>query len=195
VAAALELQPAIDEPFYRNWLTKLVESDPRIDGLCVAMEPEGERGFALLVQRREAGIVHRRMDQEGLVPPYWKRDWFTSHLAWGEPYLGSDSAKTPMVSYTVPIRKGERIVGVVVVDVALARLQSLRAELKDLIPDIDERSVLTSARGAILHHPDDDRAFPAKPVGPLDADPRATVVSAELPTTGWKLSVFFTHER
>jgi len=194
VAAAVELQSSIDEAYYRNWLGKLVESDPRIDGLCVAMEPDGETGFALLVQRREAGIVHRRMDREGLVPPYWKRPWFSHRNEWSEPYLGTDAAKTPMVSYTVPIRKGDRIAGVVVVDVALARLQSLRAELKDLIPDIDERSVLTTALGTILHHPDDDRAFPAKSTGPLDKDPEASVISVVLPTTQWKLSVFFPHE-
>jgi len=194
IAAAVESNPNIDEAYYREWLAKLVESDPRISGLCLAMEPDGDRGFALLVQRNATGIVRRRMDREGLVLPYWQRDWYTQRLVWGEPYLGTDPARTPMLSYTVPIRKGERIAGAVVVDVALARLQSLRAELKDLIPDIDERSVLTSAKGVVLHHPDDGRAFPSAAAESAGESTMDSLMRVELPTTKWWLSVAFPPE-
>jgi predicted Ser/Thr protein kinase len=194
IAAAMETNPTIDESYYLEWLAKLVASDDCIHGLCLAMEPTGGKGFALLVQRAPSGIViHRRMDKEWLNPPYYERDWFkNNHNVWSEPYQGSDAARTPMVSFTTPIRKGEKIIGVVVLDIALNRLQSLKAELRDLIPDFGERSVLTTPKGIFLYHHETGRAFPSPHEANTEPEPAGTKAwDATLPTTKWKLSVTF----
>lgn len=193
IASALETNPVLDEASYREWLAKLVASDPCIHGLCLAMEPAGGESFALLVQRSPTGIIHRRMDREGLNPPYYERDWFkNNHNCWSEPYVGTDPAGTPMVSFTTPIRRGDRIIGVVVVDIALNRLQSLRAELRDLIPDFGDRSVITTPGGVYLYHHESGRAFPAPALAGAEPVVEGTkICSAKLATTRWTLSVTF----
>jgi hypothetical protein len=162
-----------------------VNSDRRIQGLRVAFEPEGGSGFALLVQRGPGGIVYRRMDREGLTPPYWEREWFTRRGEWTEPYTGTDAARTPLVSFSVPINRGGKCIGVVVLDVAVDRLQTLRDEINNLFPDIEDRSELTTARGAILLHPEDGSTFKDA------AATGETILEATLPTTKWKLRVAF----
>jgi serine/threonine-protein kinase len=177
IAAGVESGEAVRP----EWLTRLVANDERVHGLCVALEPDAGAEFALLVQRWTDGVRARRLDREPGTP-YRQRSWYAfgrdAGRGWTEPYHGTDDRRTLMVSHVVPIRKGGRFAGVVVLDLALHSLQSVQNTLRDLIPDTDDSCRLLTRDGRILYESDEPSARRPR------VERGATVGS-----TGWRLVV------
>jgi len=180
VALAIESGDAVRP----EWLAQLMANDDRIHGICVALEPEAEVKFALLVQRWSDGVKLRRLDQEANGPVYWQRDWYThgreNGRSWTDSYIGTDDRRTLMVSHVVPIRKAGRFRGVVVLDLAVHSLRSVENTLHDLIPGVDDTARLLTKDGHTLLEADG-----APPAPPHPAIER----TATIPSTGWRLVV------
>ena len=86
---------------------------------------------------------------------YTKDDWFTQPVnsgtgKWSKPYIDRD-VHTLMVSYSAPIRRKGRVVGVADVDLDL---DSLLKRLHFLKPGGDGTAYMVNRKGRILAHPD-----------------------------------------
>lgn len=183
IAKALEAGESVTT----EWLTKLVEGDSRVFGICVARETMAGPATAELAQRNGHGVTVRQLDREAdtLVRD---QDWYVrgrdSGSCWTVPYHGTDAARTWMVSYIVPFRKNGQFAGVVVLDVAVTSFEVVRATLGDLIPGVDDECRLLTHDGQTLFESSHTNA------GIQLLERTATVSS-----TGWRLVVMIRNSR
>ena len=122
--------------------------------------------FALYVYRSGQGLA---ADQ--LVPPVYQpgyRQWEWYYAAkdapqgrWCEPYVDPCADRTPMVTFSAPIRRHGRFVGVVTADLAMDYFRGLHSSMESL--DLGARTycIVLSAGGRILAHRDHCFEFPS----------------------------------
>ncbi len=132
--------------------------------------PQKGRLFAPYALRRDSTIVEfqNACDQGN---DYVKDKWFKDAIAsekgyWAKPFFDNDSARSPLVSYLLPIRdKSQRIVAVLGVDLPLLWLNE-KIQLMGTINTNDSKEwdasqkiyyFMTDSMGTILVHPDAKR--------------------------------------
>ncbi|MCC6677541.1 MAG: SpoIIE family protein phosphatase [Phycisphaerales bacterium] len=147
-AAYLETDPNPTRAQLEAVLRRNVEANPLIYGSCAAFlpgeakawltgAPPGEAAaisggglFGPYVYRGPAGLTAMQVeDAYDYTAPRWT--WFgvpvrTGQAYWTEPFFDYGAGNVAMVTHSVPLRRGGRIVGVVTVDV---RLESLRQQM------------------------------------------------------------------
>ncbi len=124
-------------------LRGLIESDPRIFGICVALEPytfdASREHFARYVSRRSNQTDDA--DLKFLHPPHYELyrgwDWYRlpqqdGRPRWSEPYLDTGGGNIPMVTFSVPFQRDGRFAGVVTADLSLAYFRQLKTWLDEL---------------------------------------------------------------
>ncbi len=176
MATLLEHRDDWDETGLERTIRDMLRKSPLIFGLCVAMEPfqwrADRQDFALYMYRSSKGLASRQLLPPWYRPIYRQWDWYrpvrdSASGRWGEPYVGLGGDRTPMVTFSVPIRRHGRFVGVVAADLAIDYFHKLRASLDELEPGPDCYCFLVSTGGQILAHSDDRYAFP-RPKSNLD---------------------------
>lgn len=224
LAAVLEKSGDADAAHLERTMRELLGRNRLIFGLCVAMEPFAWRPdlehFALYVYRRPEGLTVRQLVPPAYRPPYWQWEWYrqaTGHPQgrWSEPYIGSGGDHRPMVTFSAPIDRGGRFMGVVTADLAMDYFRALQSEIDDLDLGTGGYYFVISRAGRILAHREERYEFPGLDSDltrvPLDADFRtllerlthemrgsasgvdfstgqpATFLFARVPSAGWSL--------
>ncbi len=152
LARAVENDPELKPGSIRTLLARTLHDSAEIYGAAVALDP------ALTPLGRFAPYVCRRngVEKEIDLPyEYTASDWYRIPVTngrgkWIKPYYG-EGGKALMVSYSVPVRREGRTVGVAVVDLDL---DTLLARLHFLKPGGDGTVYLVNRAGRILAHPD-----------------------------------------
>ena len=169
MATLLENRRDWDEEHVEQTLKDMLGKSPRIFGLCVALEPyewrPDRQDFALYVYRQPAGLAVKQLLLPGYRPLYRQWEWYRvakdrSHGRWCEPYLGEGGDRTPMVTFSAPIRRHGRFAGVVTADLAIDYFRDLRGSIGHLDLGREGHCFLVSSGRRILAHPVDSYEFP-----------------------------------
>ena len=169
MATLLENRHDWDEEHLDRALKDLLRKSPRIFGLCVAFEPRQWRkdreDFAYYVFRRPSGITAKQLLPPSYRPVY--RDWPWYRAAkdapqgrWSEPYIGEGGDRTPMVTFSAPIRRNGCLAGVVTADLAMDYFRDLRGKIDRLDLGSSSYCFVVSAGHQILAHPVNRYEFP-----------------------------------
>ena len=146
----------------------MLHKTPLIFGLCVAFEPYAWRkdreDFACYVYRRREGLTVKQLLPPQYQPLYRQWEWYRAAKdspqgRWCEPYIGEGGDRTPMVTFSAPIHRDGRFVGVVAADLAMDYFRDLRSSIDRL--DLGSKShcfVVSSASG--FWHRSDRYEFP-----------------------------------
>ena len=173
-ATLLENRRDWDEAHLEQALKDMLHKSPLIFGLCVAFEPHAWRpersDFALYIYRRRGGLAVKQLLPPSYQPLYRQWSWYLAAKQspqgrWCEPYLGEGGDRTPMVTFSAPIRRDGRFVGVVAADLAMDYFRDLRKSIDRMDLGPKSHCFLVSSGRRILAHPMDRYEFP----GP-DAD-------------------------
>jgi serine/threonine protein kinase len=179
VAAMLVINPTIDEAVLESTLRHLVDKSPLIFGMCVAMEPfqwrRDREDFAMYVYEKSGGLVVRQLLPPYYEPHYRQWDWYRLARAsksghWSEPYVDSGETHTPMVTYSAPISRAGRFVGVVTADVSLDYYHSTHPTLDRIEGELGAYQFVVTRNNRIVVHPMRRYAFPS-PESDLNAIP------------------------
>ncbi len=151
LARTLEADPTITADSIRKLLRRTLHDTPEIYGISVAFEPTATAlgSFAPYFYRRNG-----RETETDIAYEYTSRDWYRIPVTigrgkWIKPYFG-EGGNALMVTYAVPIRRGDGVVGVAAVDLDL---DSLKKRLNFLKPGGDGTVYLVNPAGQILAHP------------------------------------------
>jgi sigma-B regulation protein RsbU (phosphoserine phosphatase) len=158
MAAFVQREPRLERATLENLLRAMVGSSPGLFGAAAAFEP-----FAFDPRlARFAPYCHRQGQElpikdlgEGSYG-YLDWEWYrgpreSGRPRWSEPYFDEGGGNALMMTYSVPISRDGRFVGVATADVALDWLQGFMTEL-----GIEERgyALLVSRSGRLVTHPD-----------------------------------------
>ena len=133
--------------------------------------PKKGRLFAPYATRRDSTTIIESQNACDQGNDYVKDEWFKNAIAsekgyWTKPFFDNDSARSPLVSYLLPIRdKSRRAVAVLGVDLSLAWLNekiqpmtTRRArDEKEWDPEFQMYYYMTDSTGTLLVHPDATR--------------------------------------
>lgn len=170
VATMFEQLPAMDERALEQNLRRLLDRSPRIFGICVAMEPYQWRAdredFALYVYRSGGELRAKQLVLPEYRPHYRQWDWYRGAAGavqgrWGEPYVGEGGDNTPMVTFSAPILRGGKQVGVVTADLAIEYFRQLRSGLDALELGTGVSHMLISPGNRVLSHSIDRYEYPS----------------------------------
>ena len=124
--------------------------------------PQKGRLFAPYAMRRDS-IIKESQDATDLGYDYLKDKWFKEAISrgegyWAKPFLDNDSAKSPLVSYLLPIRdRQHRTVAILGVDLSLSwlneKIQPFVSHSKEWDPDKKAYYYMTDSTGTLLAHP------------------------------------------
>ena len=128
--------------------------------------PQKGRLFAPYAWRRDS-IVKEPQDATDLGYDYLKDEWFQEAITrnegyWAKPFLDNDSAKTPLVSYLLPIHdRQHRTVAILGIDLSLSwlneKIQPFIWHTDKWDPDQKAYYFMTDSTGTLLVHPDAQR--------------------------------------
>ncbi len=129
--------------------------------------PQKGRLFAPYASRRDS-IIKESQDACDQGNDYVKDKWFKDAIAskegyWAKPFLDNDSAKSPLVSYLLPIHDQQnRTVAVLGVDLLLSwlneKIQPVRwKDSEKWNPEYQIYFFMTDSTGTLLVHPDTKR--------------------------------------
>ena len=133
--------------------------------------PQKGRLFAPYATRRDSNTIIEFQDACDQGNDYVKDEWFKNAIAsekgyWTKPFFDNDNAKSPLVSYLLPIRdKNHRAVAVLGVDLSLSwlneKIQPMdtynRETPKEWDAEYQVYYYMTDTAGTILIHPDAKR--------------------------------------
>ena len=133
--------------------------------------PQKGRLFAPYATRRDSTTIIEFQNACDQGNDYVKDEWFKNAIAsekgyWTKPFFDNDSARSPLVSYLLPIRdKNHRAVAVMGVDLSLLwlneKIQPMETysatDTKEWDPSLKLYYYMTDSAGTILAHPDAKR--------------------------------------
>jgi hypothetical protein len=146
------------EPQLDDALRQMLDSDPRLFGMCVALEPNefeaGREDFARYIFRGNDGVQFKY-----LHPPeyrsYREWDWYRVPRSedrglWTEPYIDHGGGEVPMVTYSEPIHRDGQFIGVVTADLSLAYFLQLKRWLDELQLARGDYGFVVSRAGTLI---------------------------------------------
>jgi sigma-B regulation protein RsbU (phosphoserine phosphatase) len=163
LAATLSVRTDWKEPDLESWMRTVLGQDERIFGMSLAFEPrqfDPERpDYCLYVFRGPAGVEKKILLPPEYVPLYREWDWYRRPLQerralWSEPYVDTGGGDIPMVTYSAPVRRGDRIVGVLTLDLSVQYFEVLRGWIRELNLGENSYGFVISPAGTIISHPD-----------------------------------------
>jgi predicted Ser/Thr protein kinase len=169
MAALVEAHRDWDEGQMEQVLKNLLAKSPLILGSCVAFEPcawkADRKDFALYVFRRRDGFVVKQLLPPAYLPHYRQWEWYEraksrSQGSWSEPYVDDSADRTPMVTFSAPLHRDGRFIGVVTADLAMDYFRDLRSQVDHLELGLGNYCIVISAGKKILSHPASRFKFP-----------------------------------
>jgi hypothetical protein len=168
MAVTLELHPEGKEERLAAWLREILRTNKHVFGTCVAFEPgrfePARKDFALYAHRTAGGL-----DAKQLPASYRYRTWpwYTRPLkegraVWSEPFLDEGGGNIPMVTRSVPLRRGKDLVGVVTIDLSMDYFKDLGTWLNGLKLGEGGYGFVVSREGTFISYPDGAYRMPRK---------------------------------
>jgi tRNA A-37 threonylcarbamoyl transferase component Bud32 len=190
LALALERLDRWQDAPLEAWMRAALEGDERLFGLCAAFEPQqfdpARADFALYVYRAPEGIRAKQLLPPA-YPPYRGCDWYRrphdqGRPLWSEPYVDVGGGDVPMLTFSVPLRRGGRFAGVLTIDLSLTYFRRLRQLLGELTPEEERYAFLLSPAGTFLSHEEDAFRMPETfaAVAEAGGDPRLLELAGAL---------------
>jgi hypothetical protein len=173
MAALLSQREHYDETELEDWAKTLVGQERRIFGIAIAFEPHrfiGKRlyeHYCLYVYESPSGVSTKQLLPPSYpLPLYLERDWYkdakrTGKPIWSEPFEGQRADDTPMLTYSVPIRRNGQFIGVVTADLTIRYFRELHDRLKQQYMGSESSSFVISPGETFLYHSDPRYEFPA----------------------------------
>jgi hypothetical protein len=168
MAAALGQRSDWRENQLAAWAREVLESDPRLYGVCTAFEPDafapGRKDYALYTCRKGQGFETK------LLPAkyrYHQSSWYTRprderQALWSEPFFDAGGSDIPMVTYSVPLYRDNKFAGVVTADLSMEYFKVLRRWLDELDPGRGAYGFVVSPSGTFISHPNPAFQLPRK---------------------------------
>lgn len=155
--AALLLSQRSDwtEPQLKEMLLGVLNSDPRVFGVCAAFEPGQfelvRRDYALYVHRSPKGPVFVQFSPDVYQPLYREWDWYANArdrgaALWGDPYFDKGGGEIWMATHSVPFKRAGKFTGVFTVDVSIEEYSRVMRKW------LDEVHMGEGAYGFVVDH-------------------------------------------
>jgi sigma-B regulation protein RsbU (phosphoserine phosphatase) len=137
--------------------------DSRVFGICAAFEPcqfdRREEDYALYVCRESGGVTAKRLTLPAYSPQYRQWAWYSEPklkrtAMWSEPFIDEGGGNVPMLTYSVPLERQGKFVGVVTADLSLDYFKVLQGWLDELRMGREGYAFVVSSTGAFISHPD-----------------------------------------
>jgi hypothetical protein len=173
MAALLSHRERYDAAEIESWTKTLVTQEERIFGIGVAFEPNliidnrPQERYCLYVHETAAGVsVIRLLPPTYPLPLYLDREWYTTpkksgRPSWSEPFVSQRANDTPMLTYSVPIERGNKFLGVVIGDLSIRYFRELHNRLQKQYLGSRTSSFVLSRDGTFLFHTNPRYEFPA----------------------------------
>jgi hypothetical protein len=210
IGAALGEREDWSQPQLLRWLKEELEHEPEVFGIAAAFEPRSfhrsVEDFALYAYRGPSGIVSKRLLPPEYTPIYREWAWYRDAKSGGsfsDPYIDEGGGGIPMVTFSMPIERNGRRVGVVTADLSLEYFRALDASLNRAYFGARAYAFMITHDATLVSHPQVAFRFPApgshlKP-SELARDPVwARLLSGEVgqgrsvdPTTAKPAELFF----
>jgi tRNA A-37 threonylcarbamoyl transferase component Bud32 len=171
MAATLAQRADWTEGQLEAWMREAIEKDTRVFGICAAFEPyqfdRGREDYALYVCRGPGGLTAKRLTFPAYSPLYRQWPWYSRpqherRALWSEPFIDEGGGDVPMLTYSVPLERQGRLVGVVTADLSLDYFQVLRGWLDELRVGREGYAFVVSPTGTFISHPNPAYRLPAK---------------------------------
>jgi len=153
IAKTLEVFSEPDEKELFSLLTEIVKNNPSINSMAIAFEP-----YAFAKKKRYAPYVFR---EEGRVlttdlttkTDYLSADWYSIPMLlkepyWSEPYYSETEENVLLVTYSVPIYKTNKFMGIASANISLEKLR----ETMESIEIMDGYIFMISQYGTYIYH-------------------------------------------
>jgi sigma-B regulation protein RsbU (phosphoserine phosphatase) len=155
LALAVANDPELDPIRIEERIRTTLEQHRFVYGSTVALIPTATRlgRFAPYLCRAPEGIRTTTLATANYDYPHW--DWFRTPLEqnraiWGEPYFDEGGGNILMVTYSAPIRRQGKIVGVATVDISISELVD---QIRHLRVADSGYAFLITASGRLIAHP------------------------------------------
>jgi hypothetical protein len=173
MSALLSLREHYDAKELEGWAKTLVTQEKRIFGIGVAFEPHRiidnrpYETYCLYVHETAGAVsVKQLLPPAYPLPLYVDREWYktpkeTGRPSWSEPFVGQRANDTPLLTFSVPVERGGRFIGVVIADLSMRYFRELHTRLQKQYLGSRTSSFVISRDGTFLFHPNPRYEFPA----------------------------------
>ena len=154
-----------------TWLRDALATDKRLFGVAVAFEPQqfdGKRDdFCMYAFHSQNQIKTKLLLLPDYQPHYREHAWYKNIQGkkvaiWSEPFLDIEGGDVPMVTYSTPIWRGGKFVGVVTADLSIAYFDAMRQWLDEVNLGKHGYAFVVSPSGTFISHPDKKFQMPKK---------------------------------
>ncbi|MBA4419436.1 MAG: hypothetical protein C0392_16265 [Syntrophus sp. (in: bacteria)] len=156
MANAVQVAPNLDDNSIQSLIKTTLIQNPLIYGATIALSPGSTNlgQYSPYFFRGHKGLLHQSLAKPSYNYTSW--DWYktpikTERGAWAEPYYDREGGNTLMTTYSTPIFKDDRIIGVATVDLSL---DTLTKRVKSLKVDGTGYAFIVSGKGHYIAHPD-----------------------------------------
>ena len=155
MALAIGTAPGLEDAFIKKLVRDNVLYNPNIYGSAIALIPASSPlgRYSPYFYRGPKGMESRSL--AGGSYDYTKWDWFRIPLkegkgSWGEPYYDEGGGNTLMTTYSAPIVRNGRPIGIATVDITL---DNLVRRVKSLRVGTNGYAFVVSKKGYFIAHP------------------------------------------
>lgn len=152
---AISIMPQLNDNFIKNLIRKNLEENPDIYGSTIAFLPnETPFGrYSPYFYKSDKGIKYESL--ANLNYDYTKWEWFKIPIgegfgSWGEPYFDKGGGNVMMTTFSQPIYKSRKIIGIATVDI---KLNYIVNKIKTLKIGNTGFAFIVSKNGNYLAHP------------------------------------------
>lgn len=156
LARAVSNDPSLHMERVLTLIRRTLEETPEAYGFAVAFLPQSTHlgRFAPYIFRR-GNEFHKRFLEDPSYN-YTDKEWFKSAVnkargTWSRPYFDKGGGDVLMMTFSAPILRDGKLIGVIAADVSL---DALVRHLRDLKPGGKGVVYLLSRQGQVLAHPD-----------------------------------------
>ncbi|MGE0325350.1 MAG: protein kinase [Polyangiaceae bacterium] len=168
LAGVLATRDGWTEAQIDDLLTKSLRQEAHIFGMAVAFEPEQfakeTADFCAYVYREGDQLKLKQLLPPEYTPIYREWDWYKnakSGGSWSKPYVDEGGGNIPMVTFSVPIERAGKRVGVVTADLSLDYFRALNDSLRESDLGGSSYAMVVTSDGTIVSHPKETWRFPA----------------------------------
>jgi predicted Ser/Thr protein kinase len=171
MASTLSQRPDWTAGQLEAWMREALVKDSRVFGICAAFEPyefdRREEDYALYACRESGGVTAKRLTFPAYSPLYRQWAWYSEPkrkrtAMWSEPFLDEGGGNVPMLTYSVPLERKGKFVGVVTADLSLDYFKRLESWLHEMRMGREGYAFVVSGTGVFISHPDPAFKLPKK---------------------------------
>ena len=158
-----------------NYIKQVLAHEPNIVGIAAAFKPgfypdRQDKDYMIYYHRDKGRVVRSNLfaDESYLHQPWYEAPMTHNKMMWSEPYEDYRTDGAPIITYSIPLLKGDEVVGVYGVDISIYWLSDTVQALRPL-PSM--RGAMVTRSGALVIHPDTSFLRPRAMFRLMDAHP------------------------